>query len=49
MALTRAEKQEIIERAHTDKIFCKALLKELVKLAVTADPDVLEKAMKKIK
>jgi hypothetical protein len=49
MALTREFKQTIIERAHNDKVFCKALLKELVKLAVQADPDVLEKAMKKMK
>lgn len=48
MALTSAEKQVIIERAHTDKAFCKALLKELVRLAVAADPDVLEKSMKRL-
>ena len=47
--LTKAEKQEIIERAHTDKTFCKALLKELVRLAVANDLDVLEKAIKRIK
>jgi hypothetical protein len=45
MALTREEKQVIIQRAHNDKVFSKALLKELVRLAVQEDPDVLEKAM----
>ena len=46
--LTKEEKQVILERAHTDKVFCKALLRELVRLAVMEDPDVLEKAMKRL-
>lgn len=48
MALTREYKQTIIDRAHTDKVFCKELVKELVRLAVLADPDVLEKAVKRV-
>ena len=48
MALTKEEKQVIIERAHEDKVFCKALLRELVRLAVAADPDVLEKSMRRL-
>ena len=48
MALTREEKASIIARAHAEPVFCKNLLKELIRLAVTADPDVLEKALKKI-
>jgi hypothetical protein len=49
MALTKDEKQVIIERAHTDKVFCKALLRELIRLAVIEDPDILERAMKFLK
>ena len=48
MALTRSARQMIIERAHKDHTFCKALLKELLRLAIAEDPDLLEKAMKKI-
>ena len=48
MALTRSARQTIIERAHKDHTFCKALLKELLRLAIAEDPDLLEKAMKKI-
>ena len=48
MALSKVEKQLIIERAHEDKVFCKALLRELVRLAVAADPDVLEKSVRRL-
>lgn len=49
MALSREFRQTVIERAHRDPKFCKELLKELVREAVKNDPDVLEKALNKIK
>ena len=48
MALTRSARQTVIERAHRDHEFCKALLKELLRVAVAEDPDLLEKAMKRV-
>ena len=49
MALTRDFKDTVIARAHTDPVFCKELVKELVRLAVMEDPDILEKAIKRLK
>ena len=48
MALTRSARQTIIERAHKDQAFCKALLKELLRLAIAEDPDLLEKAVARV-
>jgi hypothetical protein len=48
MALTRSARQTIIERAHKDPVFCKALLKELLRLAVASDPELLEKAVARV-
>ncbi len=47
MALTPWHK-EIIARAHIEPEFRVALLKELVRLAVAADPELLDKAVSKI-
>ena len=49
MALTRDFKDTVIARAHTDPVYCKELVKELVRLAVMEDPDILEKAIKRLK
>ena len=48
MALTSAEKQVIIERAHTDKIVGKALLKEIIREAVKDNPSIVDNAVKKL-
>lgn len=47
MALSSWHK-EIIARAHVEPEFRLALLKELVRLAVAADPDLLDKALNKL-
>ena len=46
--LTKAERMAIIARAHTDKTFRDELLKELLRLAVASDPELLEKAVIRI-
>jgi len=46
--LTKAERMAIIERAHRDKEFRDALLKELLRLAVASDPELLEKAVARV-
>jgi len=47
MALSKAHKQ-IIERAHLDKEFRVELLKELLRIAVAQDTELLDKAVAKI-
>ena len=47
MAL-RKKYQDILDRAHADPKFRLNLLKELMRLAIKADPDLLEKAMNKL-
>ena len=40
--------KEILERAHQDPTFRLALLKELMRLAVKNDPELLDKALARI-
>ena len=47
MALTKAHKA-IIERAHLDPEFRTELLKELLRMAVASDSELLDKAVKRI-
>ena len=48
MALTRSARETIMTRAHSDKEFRTELLKELLRLAVASDPELLEKAVARV-
>jgi hypothetical protein len=47
MALSKKH-QEILNRAHLDPKFRLSLLKELLRLAVARDPELLDKALEKV-
>jgi restriction endonuclease Mrr len=46
--LTKIERIAIMKRAHADKEFRTELLKELLRLAVSADPELLERAVARV-
>jgi len=46
--LTKTERIAIIERAHKNKSFRDELLKELLRIAIANDPELLEKAVAKV-
>ena len=48
MALTREARQTIMERAHNDPKFRTELMKELIRLAIKANPDLLDEALLKL-
>lgn len=48
MALTRAAKQTILDRAQRDTKFRLEFLKELTRQAIKHDPDLMEKVMEKL-
>lgn len=48
MAITKSARESIMTRAHADKEFRTELLKELLRLAVAADPELLEKAVARV-
>lgn len=48
MALTRSARETIMKRAHADVEFRTELLKELIRMAVANDVDLLEKAVARL-
>jgi hypothetical protein len=46
--MTREERQVIMERAHVEPKFRVELMKELLRIAIKADPDLLDKALQKL-
>lgn len=46
--MTREERQVIMERAHVDPKFRVDLMKELLRIAIKANPDFLDEALAKL-